>query len=485
MTGLRGPYNRAMRSPAQRPAQASAPSGSAGLLPPEGGRGAVSGVLRPRGSKSLAQRAVLLASVARGTTEIEGLSSADDVRAALALVEGLGVPVERLSATGARITGRPPRPDEVSGVNAGLQPADDRAPGGDLLVGESGTLARLSTALVALASAPGTVWTLEAGGTLLFRRSKPLFETLTAAGVELLRQNLPGTWPVRLRSVAPPERLWLARPSSSQEVSGLLLALAAHATAHEIVVTGRIPSRPYLDLTRALLERFRARVEECSEGDDTRLAVRGPLVAPGEPLRVEPDASSAAVALAAAVLSDGELRVAGLSNTSSQGDVRIVEHLSAFGCEARAETDALFARGFPTRGAALDLSGEPDLAPVLAAVAAAVAVRHGHGSRLTGLGTLPGKESDRLAVLAASLAALGLAVETGVDSLTIEPGAARDRSEPVLLDPHGDHRMAFAGALLGLVRPGVLVSDPGCVAKSWAEFWDDLAQLGARVQTAG
>lgn len=451
------------------------PRGTAGLVPAVGGHGVVGGVFRPRGSKSLAQRAVLVASVARGTTEIDGLSTADDVRAALALTDGLGCAVERVSASRARLTGRPPRPVDSDG----LMPTGDRT---TLQVGESGTLARLATAMVALASAPGATWTLEATGTLLFRRSLPLFETLSGAGVELLRQNLPGTWPVRLRSVAPPPRLWLTRPSSSQEVSGLLLALAAHATSHELVVVGRIPSRPYLDLTIGLLRRFRARVDPQMDGGETRFTVRGPLVAPGEAFPVEPDASSAAVALAAAVLSGGELRVGGLSGGSPQGDVRVVEHLAAFGCEARAETDALFARGFPTRGAALDLAGEPDLAPVLAAVAAGVALRHGYGSHFTGLATLPGKESDRLAVLAASLAALGFAVETGVDSLTIERGAALDRTEPVRLDPHGDHRMAFAGALLGLLRPGVQVRDPGCVAKSWAEFWDDLAELGAIVE---
>jgi 3-phosphoshikimate 1-carboxyvinyltransferase len=130
----------------------------------------------------------------------------------------------------------------------------------------------------------------------------------------------------------------------------------------------------------------------------------------------------------------------------------------------------------------LDLAGEPDLAPVLAAVAAGAARRHGASSVLSGLGTLPGKESDRLGGLAAALARLGFAVEAGSDALAIAPGSRP--AGPHLLDPRGDHRMAFAFALLGLVVPGVLVRDPGCVAKSWTGFWRDLERLGARLSGA-
>ena len=152
--------------------------------------------------------------------------------------------------------------------------------------------------------------------------------------------------------------------------------------------------------------------------------------------------------------------------------------------EAGAEEEGLHAHGFPRHGVELDLGGQPDLSPVLAAVAAGAALRHGASSTLRGLATLPGKESDRLSVLADGLRRIGLAALTGVDSLRVEPGTAREEGEapPVELDPRGDHRMAFAFALLGCLRPGVFVRDPGCVAKSWGSFWADLERLGARVQ---
>jgi 3-phosphoshikimate 1-carboxyvinyltransferase len=100
---------------------------------------------------------------------------------------------------------------------------------------------------------------------------------------------------------------------------------------------------------------------------------------------------------------------------------------------------------------------------------------------LTGLATLPGKESDRLCVLEEGLARCGLRAEAGSDRLAIAPDPSARIPETIPLDPRGDHRMAFAFALLGLLRPGVLVRDPGCVAKSWPSFWDDLERLGARL----
>ncbi len=435
----------------------------------------VQGEFRPAVSKSLAQRALLCASFAHGTSTLAGLgegpAEGDDVRAARGVLAALDVRTEVASAGGLRVAGVPP------GTGSGL------AAEAVLALGESGTLARLTTALVALAARPGQRWTLAASGSLLFRRSRPLFAALARAGVEIRLQNLPGTWPVELVAATPPAEVTLVEPVSSQEVSGLLAALAAHTGERVLTVRGRIPSAPYLALTIGLLAGFGASVvaEPLASEDGLerrRFRVRGPLEAPSAPLALEPDASSAAVALAAACLSGGALRVPGLGPASLQGDVRIAAYLAAFGCAARADAQGLSAQGFPTRGAELDLSGEPDLAPVLAAVAAAAALRHGASSRLLGLGTLPGKESDRLSVLAEGLATLGLALEVGADSLGIGPGPAPE-ARPRRLDPRGDHRMAFAFALLGLVVPGVRVCDPQCVAKSWASFWSDLERLGA------
>jgi len=277
-----------------------------------------------------------------------------------------------------------------------------------------------------------------------------------------------------------PEALLLTEPGSSQEVSALLLTLAAWPGERRLEVRGAIPSRPYVDLTVGVLASFGVGVDETvtsSPGGEFR--VTGTLRAPDAPLAIEPDASGAAVALAAGCLSGGRVEIDGLTLDSPQGDTRVVEHLRAFGCAAGQAGEALYAEGRPTRGALLDLSGEPDLAPPLAAVAAGAAQGVGARSRLEGLGTLPGKESSRIEVLAEGLARLGFAVRADDESLEVGPGEPSD--EAALLDPRGDHRMAFAFALLGLLRAGVEVGDAGCVAKSWPTFWSDLAAAGARL----
>jgi 3-phosphoshikimate 1-carboxyvinyltransferase len=282
-------------------------------------------------------------------------------------------------------------------------------------------------------------------------------------------------------------------PRSSQEVSAMLVALAAYPDEITLFVYGDVPSAPYVEMTIHALSDFGVHVARTRMRHNEAFTVRGPLRAPAKPIAIEPDASSAAVVLAAACLSDGEVLVPGLHASSRQGDVRAIEHLSRFGCRARSEREGLSASGVPMHGAEIDLSGEPDLAPVMAAVAASVALRAARGeadasggegaSRLTGLDTLPGKESSRIEVLGAGLRAIGLSVETDARSIKVAPGdrESAKASDELVLDPHGDHRMAFAFALLGLARPGVRVRDAGCVSKSWPRFWTDVEKLGARV----
>lgn len=470
-----------------RPA-AEGPRAWAGFEP----GGALSGELRIAGSKSLAQRALVLASLSGDATRIAGLPAAQDgardVEHALGVARQCAYSLEQLAPAAVRIVGRPPGPGR--GWN----------PSAPLDVGESGTLARLSLAALSLCGRAGSSFVLQPRASLRRRSSPALVDALVRSGVGL--EAVDGgdpraTFALRVRPLGPPSEIVIDDPRSSQEVSALALALSAYPDTTELVVRGSIPSRPYLEMTLAVLRRAGVEVHSIGEPGGERLRLRGPLRPGDVPIVIEPDASSAAVALAAACLSEGELLVPGLGAHSLQGDVRIVELLRAFGCEARITDAGLRASGFPTQAAELDLSATPDLAPVLAAVGAAHALRSRASvgaraptrggaarTRLRGLETLPGKESQRIEVLARGLSQLGVEVESGADFLTIGAARAIASDEPVLLDPHGDHRMAFAFALLGLVRPGVRVSDPGCVAKSWASFWDDLRARGARLHAS-
>lgn len=427
----------------------------------------VHGAVRLPASKSIAQRTLVCAALASGVTRISALGGGEDSAAALALIEQAGARVERLAPKAVAIHGRPPGPHRGWTATRALD------------AGESGTLARLATAALGFCATSSRALELHVRGTLAKRKSPALFDALRTSGVrfEALDGATPGGWPVRMHPIGPPSSVTIVDPSSSQEVSALLVALAAYPDATRLEVSGAIPSRPYLDMTIASLATFGARIERHASAHGEAFDVRGPLTAPITPIAIEPDASAAAVALAAACLSGGTVRIAGLSKSSLQGDVRIVEHLRAFGCDARFEDDALVGEGRVTRAADVDLEREPDLAPVVAMLAARAALEGFGASRLQGLHTLPGKESSRIDVLATGVRAVGLAATATQDALTIAPGAVV-RAPNAALDPHGDHRMAFAFALLGLCVEGVRVRDPQCVAKSWPEFWTDLERAG-------
>jgi 3-phosphoshikimate 1-carboxyvinyltransferase len=417
------------------------------------------------GSKSIAQRALVCAALADGRSRLVRVPPGSDVVDVCAALERAGTLLERLAPAAVVVQGRPPGRTSAWSEGRALD------------AGESGTGARLLAGALGLCARAGTRWELGARGTLAARKSAPLFAALAHAGVAIEWLGPEHGWPVRLTSIGPPSDLLLERPISSQEASALALACSAWPDEIRIAIEGEIPSRPYLDMTLGILRTFGARVEETREGARVVLTVQGPLCPPEEPLEIEPDASAAAVALAAACLTGGDVRVSGFGTPSLQGDVRIAEHLRAFGVAAGFDGGVLWSRGRATRGARIDLSGEPDLAPPLAAVAAAVALEVGESSELSGLGTLPGKESSRIAVLAEGLERIGVRARSSSERLSIAPGSRREGE--LVLDPRGDHRMAFAFALLGLLVPGVRVRGPGCVAKSWPGFWEEIERLGA------
>ncbi len=431
--------------------------------------GCVSGEVYAPGSKSLAQRYLLAAFLAEGQTQIRGLPQCRDV--------------ESLSSA-------------LSGLSGG-----DWGPGGacesarwptqgskqqmlTLSVGESGTSARLLTACVALGGRSWQPVRVMPEGTLASRTSPALMEALIKAGAHIRSRPTVGVtdspgWPLEIEPVVCPPRLSIREPSSSQEVSALLFALAAGGGG-TLAVEGAIPSAPYLRMTESVLSEFGVEVDEVNG----LFTVKGTLRAPATEIAVEPDASAAAVMLAAGCVSGGKVRVAGLTSGSVQGDIRIIEHLRAFGCRGAVDARGAVASGIPCRGARLDLSGEPDLAPILAAVGAIACLHSGEACLLEGLGTLEGKESPRLSGVAHALSRLGWQVRTGPDWLSVD--AAPEHSpagvEPTVLDPAGDHRMAFTFALLGLSFTGVRITGCDCVGKSYPNFWEDLKQAGANTQ---
>ena len=397
-------------------------------------------------SKSLALRGLLVASGLRRSCRMISASASGWGKLGGDLLSG----VECARALGAEVV--------VSGdlmeISWGLERAD-----GDLRVGESGFVARVAPSCAAL-SRSGR-WTIHGEGTLLTRSSLPLWECLEAAGVTVGRSD---SWATSVSRPGALGDLTLRDPISSQEVSALIIGLAS-AGGGALSVSGPIPSRPYLAMTKDVLAIFGYEVSE----SETALRVHGDAVDPSEAMLVEVDASAAAVALAAGCLAGVRVEVPRPSLNSSQGDWRIVDHLRDFGCVIDQMDSHLVSGGPPLNGVDIDLAGEPDLAPVLAIVAAAAALRGAGSSILRGLETLDRKESARGRVLSSGLQAAGFQCEWSGTSLKICGSSAL--SKQISLDASGDHRMAFAFALLGLICPNIWVREGGCIEKSWPDFW--------------
>jgi len=426
-------------------------------------------MVRVPASKSLAQRALMVATLTHGKTRLVGISrvgSCADTSAALDVSLALGAEHDWVAPSAVTVTGKAP------GHHGGL--LAQRA----LEVGESGTLGRLATAVAGLCG-QGQL-EVRASGSLLDRSSPALFAALERSGVSVKRPAgaRPGGWPVTLRARGPEPDLFLDHPRSSQELSALFLAAAAYPDAIQVHVEGPVPSLPYVHLTTGLLARFGVQVKAVQPRTQAckSYEVRGILTPPETPLAIESDASAAAVALAAGAIRGCDLRVPGDFLDSLQGDLEIVRHLQAFGVDAGLDAGGLWTRGAVQSGAAVDLRDAPDLAPPLLAVAVAASLRCGSTSLFTGLETLVHKETDRLRCLATGARAVGVEVEADAQRGILRVGLPS--TEPVgdvLLDPENDHRMAFAFALLGLAREGVKVQAGEVVAKSWPTFWADMS----------
>jgi len=416
----------------------------------------VRGTIRLPGSKSLSNRHLAIAAIAAGTSTLEGVLACDDCDRLVAALRAFGLAVESSGDT-CTITGGGRRLPHGAAVD----------------LGDGGTPTRFTLALATLAAGPSTV-----DGSARMRE-RPIAEgisILRALGATIGYAEAEGRLPVSIAGggLAGGE-VEVGRTVTSQAISAALLVGAATRGGVAIRFRAEATSRTYLDLTVDALRAWGIRVEV--EGDPPRRIAVAPGPVAARTMSIEPDASSAAYPAAAALLAGGRVEFPGLPLDSRQPDQRFLRSLAARGARIGGDASRTIveAPGGRVRAVAEDLSDCPD-----AAVMAMVLAAAGDGaSSFTGLATLRVKESDRIESVAAGLRALGGAVETGPDRVTIHPlpATALEASRAVSIDPRNDHRVAMAFAVLGLVRPGIVVGDPGCVAKSWPGFWACLADL--------
>ena len=420
--------------------------------------GAVDADVRPPGSKSITNRALLIAALAEGVTQLSGALVAEDSEVMIAALRSLGAKVEV----------HPERPTEVRVVGvAGRWPVAHAEL--DLVL--SGTSLRFLSAAVALGHGH---YTLTGNARMRERPIADLIDALRALGVKA-EASSSGTPPVVIASAGlPGGRTSVAGDRSSQFLSGLLLAAPWAQSPLRIDVTGTLQSRPFIDMTLALMAHFGASFER--DGYQSFEVATGGYRAAD--LEIEADAMSAGYAWGAAAISGGEVRVAGLSRGSLQGDLRFLETLEAMGCEVSWSDHGHRLRAPPSgrlRGGTFDLNDLPDQAQTLAVLALAADAP----VEIVNVSNLRIKETDRLAALSTELRKFGAEVEERSDALRITPIVQPPGA--VVIDSYGDHRMAMAFALAGARWPGVSIRDPGCVAKTYPTFFDDLASWGLGV----
>lgn len=400
------------------------------------------------GSKSLTNRALVLAALAQGTTSLSNALFSDDTVVMIEALRSLGFPVDA-DAGALRIT--------VQG-RGGAVPV----PTAELDVGGAGTAARFLTAMVSLGAGR---YRLDGTARMRERPIGDLVDALRQLGVRITATG--GTLPALVDAHGLRGGRTVVRGEvSSQFVSALLMVAPCARDDVEIVVEGRLVAAPYVEMTLAVMAAFGVAVEREGLG---RFVVRAGQRYRACEFAVEPDASSAAYFFAAAAVTGGRVAVPGLSVASPQGDARFVDVLERMGCRVERLPDALGVRGGALSGLDVDLGPMSDQTMTLAAIAPFAR----GATRIRGVGHIRHQESDRIAAAAAELRRLGQDVEEFDDGLAITPRPVR----PAVVQTYNDHRIAMAFAVAGLRAPGIAIADPGCVAKTFPDFFERLERL--------
>jgi 3-phosphoshikimate 1-carboxyvinyltransferase len=336
-------------------------------------------------------------------------------------------------------------------------------PAEPLFVGNSGTTIRFLTAAAPLAPHGASV-VLDGIARMRERPIQDLIDAMTQLGSDAVSVDGTRCPPVRVGGGGLRGGNCRVRGTlSSQYLSALLMAAPLAVRDTVIDVEGDLVSKPYVDLTAAVMKSFGA---TCSNEAYRRLVVPGQQKYNGIAYEIEPDASNATYFLAAAALTGGRVRLNGLGSASLQGDAAFVDVLSAMGCSVEQGANATTVSGPATlRAVEYDMEAIPDTAQT----AAALALFADGTTRLTGLRTLRVKETDRIAAMATELRKLGAVVVDDDESLTITPPPMPTAAA---IDTYDDHRMAMSFAVAGLRVRGLVINDPGCVAKTFPDFWE-------------
>ena len=411
--------------------------------------GPIRGTMRPPGSKSLTNRALIVAALARGRSRLSGVLDSQDTRVMVESLKRLGIELSHDVAG-----------DSLEIVGCAGRPPVHKS---DLWLENSGTSIRFLTALCCLGE--GT-YRLDGNRRMRERPIADLTAALAALGIGIRCELNNGCPPVVVEaSGIRGGTVGVGGEVSSQFLSALLMACPGALGPVTIEVAGQLVSEPYVEMTLKVCEAFGVVIER--RGPGTFYVV--PQTYQSREYSIEPDASAASYFLAAAAVTGGEVTIPGLSKNALQGDVGFAEVLRQMGCTVEYGADRMTVRGSALRGVDVDMNGISDTAQTLAAIAPFAS----GPTRIRNVGHIRHKETDRVAALATELRRIGQHVEEHPDGLTIVPAPVR----PATIETYDDHRMAMSFAVTGLVAPGITIAHPECTAKTYPRFFEDLARL--------
>ncbi len=406
------------------------------------------------GSKSITNRALILAAMGshRCDCTLSGALQSEDTEVMIQALKQLGFAVDDSRLSEGTI--------QIPQTHGDVIPAKKA----DLFLANSGTSIRFLTALTSLGTGR---YRLDGIERMRERPIQDLLDALQSLGVNARSEMDSGCPPVVVESKGlPGGEVSIRGDVSSQFLSALLMVAPLTNQGVQIHVKGELVSKPYVEMTTKMMQSFGATVDQI---DESSYRIPGQQKYECERYAIEPDASAASYFFAAAAITQGEVTVEGLNESSLQGDIEFVRALEVMGCEVSMNQGTTCHWKGSLRGVDLDMNAISDTVMTLGAVACFA----DGPTTMRNIGHIRHKETDRLAAMANELRRIGVRVEEKEDAITVIPGPMHGAE----IETYNDHRMAMSFALIGLRVPGIVIKDPKCVGKTFPRFFEVLEQV--------